>query len=120
MEAYNKWIKENSTISDEKKDHYISLIEKRLEEKCKLKVIYKSNCICHSKVMRNVDHFPIKDKVVGDCPQCTLVGILEISEPIQFYMEILNKYISLEELNEALISPEYDEEDITELYKKFG
>ena len=92
---------------------------RKMEEATKISVIYNPDCGCEVDQFYALDRFPMSPVILATCPECKKFCHMEISEPITFHCKLSDTDISLEDLQDAVIT-ESNQSNYLKAYQALG
>jgi hypothetical protein len=85
-------------ISEESKATWLAYFRREHKLKSLLSMVYFPSCGCECKVDYVIDRYPMSEIIISKCPVCDKFCKMEISNPPIFYLPILDKEYTLEEI----------------------
>ncbi len=90
----------------EQKEIVLEMIRRHTESLESLCVIYHPDCGCPIEQMVVLDRYPMSPKIISTCPSCSKGCLMEISNPIRFYLPLLKQDYELKDLKDMVITKE--------------
>jgi hypothetical protein len=109
------WPKE---FSEEQKECFKSYLEFFARKQQSLCVIYLPDCGCPIEQMVILDRYPMSPKIISSCPECKKGCLMEISDPIAFYLPLTKQDFSLEDLKKMYVT-DSPQKDLINCYKLY-
>jgi hypothetical protein len=89
--------------TEKQKEWIMAIVKEATNKKTRICVVYYPDCGCEVSFDYQLDRYPMSSKIHAQCPVCHKWGLAEISDPIKFYLPLIDTSSSLDDLRKMVI-----------------
>jgi hypothetical protein len=99
-------MKDGVSLDKDTMEELVDLCRRKSIEKTSIYVLYNTNCGCNYQKTVLLDRHPMSKGIHTRCNECEKYDLIKITDPVRFYIPIIDKEFGLVDLQELVFTEE--------------